>query len=50
MSRAKWKSPFVSSQLLQECNGTTKEIYTQSRESTIVPMDMDFQRSKLLSP
>jgi small subunit ribosomal protein S19 len=37
MSRAKWKSPFVSNQLLQECNGTTKEIYTQSRESTIVP-------------
>ena len=37
MSRAKWKGPFVSKNLLQKCTTTKKEIYTNSRKSVIVP-------------
>lgn len=37
MSRAKWKSPFVNNKFLQECNANKKEIYTQARESAIIP-------------
>ena len=38
MSRAKWKGPFVSYDLLQECRTTKSEVYTDSRESTVVPV------------
>jgi len=37
MSRDKWKGPFVSYDLLQNCETTEGEVYTNSRESTIVP-------------
>lgn len=46
MSRAKWKGPYVSKQLLMDVNTTnlnklnkaySSEIYTLSRESTIIP-------------
>ncbi len=37
MSRAKWKGPFVSNDLLQECSTTKGEIYTNVRKSIIVP-------------
>jgi|TARA_B110000902_G_scaffold153697_1_gene176520 small subunit ribosomal protein S19 len=37
MSRAKWKGPFVANSLLQECDTTKNEIFTNNRESTIVP-------------
>jgi|TARA_B110000261_G_scaffold164681_1_gene216191 ribosomal protein S19 len=42
MSRAKWKGPFVSNNLLQECKTTKSEVYTNSRESTIVPKFVGF--------
>ena len=38
MSRSKWKSPFVNSNLLDKIKLTTKkEILTKSRNSTILP-------------
>jgi len=41
MSRAKWKGPFISNQLLLDCKKAKSlkknEIYTKSRNSTIVP-------------
>lgn len=37
MSRAKWKGPFVSNDLLQEYKILKSEIYTKSRKSTIIP-------------
>ena len=37
MSRAKWKGPFVSYELLQKCCTTKDELYTNSRTSIIVP-------------
>ena len=37
MSRAKWKGPFVSDDLLQEFCTTKSEIYTSVRKSVIVP-------------
>jgi len=37
MSRAKWKGPFVSCELLQKCYTTKNELYTNSRKSVIVP-------------
>jgi len=47
MSRAKWKGPYVSSELLFNCkNNTTKthkkEIFTMSRSSTIIPYFVGF--------
>jgi ribosomal protein S19 len=38
MSRAKWKGPFVSTYILQECKTLKSELYTNSRQSTIVPI------------
>lgn len=37
MSRAKWKGPFVSDDLLQKCYTIKGEIYTNVRKSIIVP-------------
>jgi len=42
MSRAKWKGPYVSNELLVKINSTKDnkypgEIFTKSRSSTIVP-------------
>jgi len=60
MSRAKWKGPFVSNDLLQECCTTKGEIYTNVRKSIIVPQFVgltinvhngkSFSNLKLLKP
>lgn len=45
MSRAKWKGPFISNDLLLECKKAKSlkkyEIYTTSRSSTITPFLVD---------
>ena len=42
MSRAKWKGPYVSNNLLSDCSNIktknyVEEIFTKSRSSTVVP-------------